>query len=239
MSWKKFDRVIGERMKIDGIIFDLDGTLWDSTKPVCRSWNEVMAKSGVKRQPVTEEELMSYMGLPMYDIAAKAFPEFPKEKQVSLMEEMCCYENEYLARQGGTLFEGLEQTLGTLLKDYRLFIVSNCQDGYIEAFIKAHHMEKYFSDTECWGRTKLPKSESDKILMARNKLVNPVYVGDTKGDADAAKGAGIPFILADYGFGSVKESDCIAVVKDIRELPEILEKLQMRDAISFDTNIIL
>ncbi len=215
MSWKKFD----------GIIFDLDGTLWNSAKPICKSWNEVMQKNGVKRPPVTERELMSYMGLPMYDIAAKALPKLLKEEQVSLMEEMCLYENEYLAEHGGTLFEGLEQTLDKLLKDYRLFIVSNCQDGYIEAFIKAHNMKKYFFDTECWGRTKLPKSGSNKILMARNNLVNPVYVGDTKGDADAAKESGIPFILAGYGFGSVEESDCIAVVEDIRELPEVLAEL--------------
>lgn len=225
MSWKIFDGAKGDRVKFDGIIFDLDGTLWDSAKPVCRSWNDVMAKNGVKRPPLTEEELMSYMGLPMYDIAAKALPELSREEQVALMEEMCLYENEYLAVHGGKLFEGLEQTLETLLKDYRLFIVSNCQDGYIEAFIKAHRMEKYFSDTECWGRTKLPKSGSNKILMTRNSLVNPVYVGDTKGDADAAKEAGIPFIFAGYGFGSVEESDCIAVVEDIRELPEVLEGL--------------
>lgn len=225
MSWKRFDRAKSENTKFDGIIFDLDGTLWNAAKPICCSWNEVMSKNGVKRPPVTEEEIKSYMGLPMYDIAAKALPELSKEKQVSLMEEMCCYENEYLAAHGGTLFEGLEQTLQALLKDYKLFIVSNCQDGYIEAFIKAHHMEKYFSDTECWGRTKLPKSESNKILMARNNLINTVYVGDTQGDADAARKAGIPFILAGYGFGNAEESDCIAVVEDIRELPEVLEKL--------------
>lgn len=227
MSWKMFDgakveNTKFENAKFDGIIFDLDGTLWNSAKPICRSWNEVIQKKGVKRPPFTEEELMSYMGLPMYDIAAKALPELSKEEQVSLMEEMCLYENEYLAQHGGTLFEGLEQTLETLLRNYRLFIVSNCQDGYIEAFIKAHHMEKYFSDTECWGRTKQPKSESNKILMARNKLTNPVYVGDTQGDADSAKEAGIPFILADYGFGSVEEGDYIAMVEDIRELPEVL-----------------
>lgn len=225
MSWKIFDRVKGESTKFDGILFDLDGTLWDSAKPVCESWNKVMAKNGVKRPPLTEEELMSYMGLPMYDIAAKALPELSEEKQISLMEEMCSYENEYLTEHGGILFEGLEDTLEVLRRDYKLFIVSNCQDGYIEAFIKAHHMEKYFSDTECWGRTKLPKSESNKILIERNNLTNPVYVGDTKGDADAAKKAGIPFIFAGYGFGSVEESDCIAAVEDIRELPEVLEKL--------------
>ncbi len=218
MSWKRFD----------GIIFDLDGTLWNSAKPICKAWNEVMEKHGVKRPPITENELMSYMGLTMYDIAARALPELPEEKQVSLMEEMCAYENEYLIIHGGTLFEGLEETLEVLRQNYRLFIVSNCQDGYIEAFIKAHHMEKYFFDTECWGRTRLPKSESNKILMARNNLTNPVYVGDTKGDADSAKKAGIPFILAAYGFGSVSENDYAAKIEDIRELPVVLAEMCAR-----------
>jgi len=34
-----------------------------------------------------------------------------------------------------------------------------------------------------------------------------VYVGDTLGDAEAAKKAGLPFIWARYGFGDVKEYD--------------------------------
>lgn len=126
------------------------------------------------------------MGLPMYDIAAKLFPSLSEDVRNQLMDELCEFENGYLEKRGGVLYDGLEETLTQLQKNYKLYIVSNCQDGYIEAFIKAHHMEKYFEDTECWGRTRLSKGESNKILIARNHLKNPIYVGDTAGDYQSA-----------------------------------------------------
>ena len=43
--------------------------------------------------------------------------------------------------------------------------------------------------------------------MKENHLKNPVYVGDTQGDANACREAGIPFILAEYGFGDVPDPD--------------------------------
>ena len=155
----------------DSIIFDLDGTLWDSTVPICESWNVVLKRHAeIKRPPVTINELGECMGLPMYDIAAKLFPLESKEVQTAIMDELCAYENEYLSEHGARLFDGLENVLSLLSKRYRLFIVSNCQDGYIEAFLKAHRLAKYFDDTECWGRTRTCKGESNKILIKRNNL---------------------------------------------------------------------
>ena len=56
---------------------------------------------------------------------------------------------------------------------YKLFIVSNCQDGYIECFFKAHKLDKYFTDYECPGRTGLSKGENNKLIIERNNLKNP------------------------------------------------------------------
>lgn len=210
----------------DSIIFDLDGTLWDSTVPICESWNVVLkSHAEIKRPPVTINELGECMGLPMYDIAAKLFPLESKEVQTAIMDELCAYENEYLSEHGARLFDGLENVLSLLSKRYRLFIVSNCQDGYIEAFLKAHRLAKYFDDTECWGRTRTCKGESNKILIKRNNLCNPVYAGDTSGDAESADYAGIPFIYAAYGFGNVSSDKYIAKIDDIKNLPELMEEL--------------
>lgn len=210
-----------ELKDIDGIIFDLDGTLWDSTTPICEAWNIILEKHPeIKREPITEKDLFDCMGKPMYDIAAMLFPDESKETQVSIMDELCSFENDYLAERGAVLYPELENVLAGLAKKYPLYIVSNCQDGYIEAFIKAHKLEKYFKDTECWGRTRLPKGESNKILMKRNGLRNPVYVGDTAGDAQSAIDAGIPFIYASYGFGSVDKH--AAKIDSISELASLL-----------------
>ena len=203
-------------MKFDGIIFDLDGTLWNSTKAICDTWNVVLARYPELNRRMTVEELYECMGLQMYDISAKLFPNLSKEMQKKLMDECCEYENEYLSIHGGELYEGLEEVLITLSAKCPLFIVSNCQDGYIECFLKAHNLSNYFVDTECWGRTRVSKGESNKILMNRNNLTHPVYVGDTVGDAQSAIDAGIPFVYAAYGFGSVHQYEYM--INSIKEL---------------------
>ena len=57
----------------DGIIFDLDGTMWDTRKPICEAWNIILSRhEEIHRAPIVEADLNDCMGLPMYDIAAKA-----------------------------------------------------------------------------------------------------------------------------------------------------------------------
>ncbi len=209
--------------RYDSIIFDLDGTLWDSSSSICEAWNIILERhKEIVREPITVEELGECMGLPMYDIAAKLFPGEESKVRNALMDELCVFENDYLKKTGGVLFPKLQETLKQLKTRYRLFIVSNCQDGYIEAFIQAHHFTDMFEDTECWGRTRAPKGVSNKILIERNNLKKPVYVGDTAGDAQSAKDAGIDFIYAGYGFGKVDDNDYIAKIDSFDELDKII-----------------
>ena len=205
-------------MKFDVIIFDLDGTLWDSTAEVAKTWTSVIAKYNLNRKEVTVEDLKPCMGKLLDEIASILLPELDPKKQMQVIKECCEYENEYLGEYGATLYDKLEDTLKELSKNHKLFIVSNCQDGYIECFFKAHKLDKYFIDYECPGRTGLPKGENIKLIVERNNLKNPVYVGDTQGDANAAKLANVPFIFAKYGFGNVDE-----FFNSIESFDELLE----------------
>ena len=189
----------------DGIIFDLDGTLWDSTTEVAKTWSIIISKYNLPRKEVTVDDLKPCMGKLLDQISEMLFPGLDKEMKMKIMNECYKFENEYLSEHGATLYNKLEDTLERLSKNYKLFIVSNCQDGYIECFFKAHKLDKYFTDYECPGRTGLSKGENNKLIIERNNLKNPVYVGDTEGDAESAKAAGIPFVFAKYGFGNVKE----------------------------------
>ena len=192
-------------MKIDSIIFDLDGTLWDSTEGVSKTWSLVLNKYDYERKEVTVEDLHSCMGKQLDEIGKILFPNLSSEVRKNLMNECCTLENEYLGGHGGVLYAKVEETLKELSKKYKLFVVSNCQDGYIECFFKAHKLDKYFTDYECPGRTGLSKGENNKLVIERNNLKKPVYVGDTEGDAESARVAGIPFVFAKYGFGSVEK----------------------------------
>ncbi|KYG89870.1 HAD family hydrolase [[Bacillus] sp. KCTC 13219] len=196
-------------MNIDSIIFDLDGTLWDSRRTVAQSWTKAIQESSFGRGEVTEEDLSKTMGLQIKEIAAMLFDYLEEEKQMELILACCEQEKIDLLRSGGILYPQLEETLETLSKKYRLFIVSNCQEGYIETFYEYHKLEKYFIDLENPGRTGLSKGENIQLIMERNNIKNAVYVGDTQGDMVASKFAKIPFVFASYGFGKPEQFDYI------------------------------
>ena len=196
-------------MEIDSIIFDLDGTLWNAIEGVCGAWKTILSKYSNIEKVITPADMEGCMGLQIKEIGKKLFPDLYEAFQIKLMKECCEAEQVYLGEHGGTLYPKLEEILKALSEKYKLFIVSNCQDGYIQCFFKAHKLDKYFDDFECSGVTGLSKGENNKIIIERNKLKSPIYVGDTNGDAESAKVAEIPFVYARYGFGNVEEYDCV------------------------------
>ena len=204
---------------IDSIIFDLDGTLWDARENVCESWNVVLAERWPELGRLTVEQFSAQMGKMMPDIGRALFPQLTPEQSNEVVDTCGLYENEYVAEHGGILYEDLEAVLAELAKKYRLFVVSNCQSGYIEAFMAAHNTKKYFTDIECYGNTELTKAENIRLVVERNGLASPVYVGDTAMDADSAAKAGVPFIWASYGYGDVKEY--AAIIRRPADLPGV------------------
>jgi phosphoglycolate phosphatase len=193
---------------MDSIIFDLDGTLWDPIDTVLIAWNNIIKQNDQVKE-VTKEDFRSTMGLQIQDIGKKLFPYLDDIAQDQVLKECCESERYYLEEHGGNLYENVEDVLETLSQKCKLYIVSNCQDGYIETFYKYHKLEKYFLDYENPGRTGLSKGENIKLIIERNNLTNPIYVGDTEGDLKATKYAGIPFVYAKYGFGQVSEYDYV------------------------------
>jgi phosphoglycolate phosphatase len=206
------------------VIFDLDGTLWNASVPIAESWNVVIERETGRKGWLTSADIEPVQGKTMDEIANIIFCDFPEEERYRLARLCEVYENEYITETGAELFEGVEETLAKL-KDMgvQMAVVSNCQEGYIKAFLDSMDMWKYFVDYEEWGRTMLLKADNIKLVMERNGASKGIYVGDIQKDSDAAHAAGIDCIYASYGFGEI--NDAVATLKSFDELPAILEKL--------------
>lgn len=205
--------------QIDSIIFDLDGTLWDSTPSVVIAWNSVLNQYPEITFRASEEKMKNLFGRTLPDIADMIMPQLEPEKRYQIIDACCEEEHRVLRRAPGILYPELEQTLARLSSRYPLFIVSNCEAGYIELFLEVTGLGKYFKDFECPGNTGLIKGPNNKLIIERNHLSSPVYVGDTQGDKDSAVYAGIPFCHASYGFGTVDSCDYkINAFSDLLEL---------------------
>lgn len=203
----------------DGLIFDLDGTLWDSTQTIADAWNAAIAQFDFVDITLTREDISGIAGMAYDAIYEKLFPSISVEQRRELQQTAANMELEYLHRKGGELYPALKETLESLQQKYKLFIVSNCQSGYIEAFLQYYSLQPYFTDIACYGDQSLPKSENIRAVVQRNNLQNPVYIGDTQGDYDASQGAQVPFILASYGFGEVQaEVPRISSLSDLQKL---------------------
>ena len=74
-------------------------------------------------------------------------------------------------------------------------------------FLEKTGLASCITDFECPGNTGLGKGPNIRLVMERNGLKAPVYVGDIESDRQAAAEAGIPFCHASYGFGSVEAPD--------------------------------
>ncbi len=203
----------------DGIIFDVDGTIWNSTPVVERAWNLALEKGGFKER-VTADRLQRLFGLPMDDIMAALLPETSLERRAEFSPECYKYEHQFLEETGGIVYEGFREMLESLYGRYPMYVVSNCQAGYIELMIRKCGYEKFFKDHLCYGDNGLLKAENISIVCKRNGIKKPIYVGDTQMDANACKEAGVPIVYASYGFGTVEEPDF--VIDTPMELAELL-----------------
>lgn len=208
----------------DAIVFDLDGTLWDTVSAVVRSWNEVLDRRPEARAHLTEEAMRPYMGKTTEQIAALMLPALPLEEALALMAECTQSEYAYLrAHGGGRLFDGLRPALEALCAPYDLFIVSNCDSGYIEIFLEVHDMARCFRGHACPGDTGLDKAGNIRRVLAEAGNPRAFYLGDTDGDERAARLAGIPFVHAAYGFGRAERPD--AVLERVSDLPALAAEL--------------
>ncbi len=208
------------RMRADGIIFDVDGTLWDSTEIVAGAWNQAIREEGIRDIHLTGEMLKGLFGKPMDVIAKSILPEESEAQREHIMERCCRYEHEALSEYEGDLtFPDVASVMRRLAEKYPLFIVSNCQSGYIELFLEKTGLGDIVTDMECFGNTKCSKGENIRSVADRNELKYPVYIGDTLGDYEACEMAKVPMIFAAYGFGEVL--DAAAKIGQFQELLEI------------------
>lgn len=207
--------------KYDSIIFDLDGTLWDSSANVVVAWQTAKEQVDYIKEDFTRPMIHSITGMTYKAIFETLLPYLTEEQREEFKALAGKYELEILYENGGELYPGLEDALKQLSQRYKLFIVSNCQSGYIEVFFKISGFEQYFIGHQCYGTKNQPKAENIIDIVTDYELKAPVYVGDTLGDYTAATKAGVPFIFADYGFGKVEEGHA-AKVSSLAELAGLL-----------------
>lgn len=207
-------------MKYESLIFDIDGTLWDSRTLVAKGYNREIEKAGFPEARVDETILAKLFGKTIAEIADNLFPFLEEDARYGLMERCTEAENQVLHSDPCKVgYPGAAETLEALARDHRLFIVSNAELGYPELCMDKLGIRHLFEGWLCFGDTHTPKGQTIRRLMREQGITDAVYIGDTQGDLEAAGEAGIPFIFAAYGFGAPERWDArIESIGDLLKL---------------------
>ncbi len=194
------------------VIFDVDGTIWNSSKEVAESWALTLSQIAGRPYEMTPQMLASVMGLAMDEIAKRLVPSsLGGLKREEIMARLMEGENSYLRLHPGRFFEGISEAIPEIAQSYPVYILSNCQSGYIEAMLSNASFAPCIKRHLCFGDDNLDKAENLAILIKEEKLEKALYIGDTLHDEEETHKAGLPFVHASYGFGKAKAPEAVAL----------------------------
>ena len=190
-------------MQYESLIFDIDGTLWDSRALVAEGYNLQLQKEGMGHLKISVETLKGLFGKPLPEFGRLLFTEIPDMKEREALIYRCTQsQDQYLKDNPCQVgYPKVLETIHALSKYHRLFIVSNSEKGYPELCMEKLGLTPYIAGHLCYGDTHTSKGQTIRTLMGKYGISNAAYIGDTHGDYEATLEAGIPFIFASYGFG--------------------------------------
>ena len=205
------------------ILFDLDGTLWDTLEATYYVVNRYLKDKGefyrVDRSIIEEN-----MGNEFSVCAKNYFPHLLKEESNDLLAKIYDRENEML-KEGlclGKVYPNVRETLEVLSKNYILCLVSNCSnDFYIENFLNTANVGDFIKDYIAASKYSISKKEAIQKMIEKYSCKDVIYVGDTKKDQDSCEGCS--FVHAKYGFG--KGVDSKYFINSFEELVDLVPKI--------------
>ncbi|MGM9803921.1 MAG: HAD family hydrolase [Muribaculaceae bacterium] len=191
--------------KVDALIFDMDGTLWDAMDSYAEVWNVAFAELGIPLV-LTGDDLKDGMGLSIDQILdmlkQRHCIDVDRDRFLARVDEI---ENEIMPKIGGVPYEGMVEGMQLLAQSYRLFLVSNCGVQGLQNFMRYTGIESYITDFVSYGMRQCGKADNLLYLCDNHKVACAVYVGDTQSDCNSAHAAGMPFVYAAYGFGDCSD----------------------------------
>ena len=197
------------------VVFDLDGTLIDSTRALLESHKAAWKSVGLKSPP--KEDILSLTGLPLIEIMQKLGPD---QDPMALAE---VYSQAYVrASRHECLFEGISDLLA---RPFRAAVATGKSQRGADRVVRQFGFENRFEVVLGGNAVSKPKPNPDLLfsIMKKTGTENIVMIGDTTYDLEMAHAAGVRGIGVSWGHHPPEILQKWApVVNSVKELGEIL-----------------
>ena len=197
------------------VVFDLDGTLIDSTRALLESHKAAWKSVGLKSPP--KEDILSLTGLPLIEIMQKLGPD---QDPMALAE---VYSQAYVrASRHECLFEGISDLLA---RPFRAAVATGKSQRGADRVVRQFGFENRFEVVLGGNSVSKPKPNPDLLfsIMKKTGTEDIVMIGDTTYDLEMAHAAGVRGIGVSWGHHPPEILQKWApVVNSVKELGEIL-----------------
>ncbi len=204
------------------IIFDMDGTLLDSSRSITKSINYVRSKLDL--QPFEVKEVVKLINEPDNDL-----PKLFYENKRPYSECRAIFEKHYIDNCiiDMDIFDGVKDMLEALKDKYQMGVLTNAYGNFARKMLKHLKIDHYFKEIigsdDIDARKPDPKGIYyflDKYKIDKEKAF---FVGDSLKDEECAKNGGIKYIFVDWGFGEMQNPDVILTRENIYQIQNILQ----------------
>jgi len=210
--------------EIETYLFDLDGTLIDSSRDIAVAVNYALEKLG--KDPLPEKEIIKHVGYG----GRKLMEDVLKTEEKKLVDEGVRLFREYYFRnpaQHTVLYPYAEELLIKLKKEgKKTGVVTNKYEDISRKIIQRLGIEDLIDVLIGGDTTEKKKPEPEPVLYALEKLgSNPyrsIMIGDSEADIQAGKNAGLKTVLVTYGFGKTEIAISLEPDYVINSLKEML-----------------
>lgn len=209
------------------ILFDFDGTLFDSQIGIKKAVQFALAQEGIEEND--HDKLQSFIGPPLH-YSFETHYGFSKEK----VEELIGNLRKYYGTEGymqTKLYDGIKELLEALKKENKSLSIATAKPTvYAENILKDFGLTHFFDSVQ----GSLLKGElfpKDRVIASVMKDLNlfdaedAVMIGDTIYDIKGAQFHNMQTIAVNYGYGKLKDlqdSRPSKIVETVSELKSIL-----------------
>ena len=194
------------------ILFDLDGTLIDSSVDLADAANRMLVR--MDRPPVTLEQVEGWIGHGVVPLVRRCLARsFDGTVEASVLENgLGLFREAYLetAFRATRLLPGANEVLHALrASGYPIGLVTNKDQSPTSAVLKAMDLERHFDTVVCGDTLPVRKPDPGPLLHALDslKVTQGWMIGDSETDARSALLGGLPFIIIEGGYGLASTPD--------------------------------